>query len=112
VLYGGGLTLTPDFSIWRYSAVIPSAETSGKYVPRYYESLGRAHDYLMRCKDCQRLVVFSVLSKLGCCDGCGTRKMAEITILSEQEMADIKSGAIDFPDRDLFLKEFNPVEAK
>jgi hypothetical protein len=38
--------------------------------------------------------------------------MGEITILSEQEMADIKSGAIDFPDRDLFLKEFNPVESQ
>ena len=80
------------------------------YVPRYYEALGRAHDYLLRCRDCQKLVTFATLTKLGCCDKCGTRKLSEITILSEQEMADIRSGVIEFPDSDLFLKEFNPVE--
>ncbi len=78
-------------------------------VPNYYESLGRAHDYLMRCKDCQGLVTFAQITKLGCCDKCGNKKFSEITILSEQEMADIASGAIDFPDRDKFMAEFHGV---
>lgn len=32
---------------------------------RYYVAEGRAHDYLLRCKDCQALVTFEVLSKVG-----------------------------------------------
>lgn len=85
-------------------------EQTESRVPRYYEDLGRGHDYLMRCKDCKALVTFTMIKKLGCCDKCGTRKFAEITILSEQEMADIQSGAIQFPDSDKFLAEFKGVE--
>lgn len=81
------------------------------HVPRYYEALGRGHDYLLRCKDCQKLVTFETLAKLGCCDGCGTRKVGEITILSEEEMASIVNGTISFPDSDKFLAEFKPAEA-
>lgn len=77
--------------------------------PRYYEELGRGHDYLMRCKNCQRLVTFATIQKLGCCDGCGTKRFIEITILSEKEMDDVRSGVIDFPDRDKFIAEFAGV---
>ncbi len=78
--------------------------------PTYYEDLGRAHDDLLRCKDCQKLVTFAVITKLGMCDGCGNRKFVEIKILSEQEMADIQSGKISFADRDRFIAEFHGVE--
>lgn len=84
--------------------------TGKNYIPRYYEDKGRAHDFLMRCKACQKLVTFEVLTKLGCCDRCGTRKFIEITILSEEELRSIQDGTITFPDSDLFLKEFSPVE--
>lgn len=77
---------------------------------RYYEDLGRGHDCLLRCKDCQRLVTYAVIAKLGCCDGCGNRKFAEITLLSDSEMEEIRHGVIDFPDRDKFLAEFEGVE--
>lgn len=79
-------------------------------VPRYYEALGRSHDYLMRCKDCQKLVTFDAIKKLGCCDKCGNRRFAEITLLNDEEQAAIRSGAISFPDSELFLKEFSVVE--
>ena len=73
--------------------------------PRYYEDLGQAHDDLMRCKDCQALVTYAVITKLGMCT-CGNKRFSEITMLSQEEMDDIKSGKIDFPHRDKFLAEF------
>lgn len=79
--------------------------------PAYYEDLGRGHDNLLRCKDCQKLVPYRVITKLGMCDGCGNRKFVEIKILNEREMADIQSGKIDFEDRDRFIAEFRGVEA-
>jgi hypothetical protein len=80
-------------------------------IPRYYEELGWAHDLLLRCKDCQGLVTYEAISSLGCCNLCGNKRCAEITILSEEEMAKIQSGEIDFLHRDKFLAEFNPVGA-
>lgn len=79
-------------------------------VHRYYDDLGRGHDYLMRCKDCRALVTFETIRNLGCCNLCGNRRFGEITILSEKEMADIQSGAIIFPDSDKFMAEFKGVE--
>ena len=76
---------------------------------RYYVDEGRGHDYLMRCKDCQGLVTFDAIQKLGACDKCGNKRFVEIVLLSEKEMADISSGVIDFGDRDKFLAEFAPV---
>ncbi len=79
--------------------------------PRYYEDLGQAHDDLMRCKDCQALVTFQVITKLGMCNQCGNKRFTEITLLTEKEMEDIASGAIDFPHRDKFIAEFHGVDA-
>lgn len=84
-------------------------EMNSQIPKRYYEELGRGHDYLLRCKDCQSLETYASVSKIGCCSKCGNKRFIEITILSEQEMADIVSGVIDFPDRDKFLEEFSPV---
>ena len=76
---------------------------------RYYTALGRATDYLLRCKDCRALVLVTQLVKDGCCP-CGNKRVAEITTLSEQEQADIASGTIDFPHRAEFLAEFTAHE--
>ncbi len=77
---------------------------------RYYVAEGRAHDYLMRCKDCQALVTYAVITKLGCCDKCGNKRFVEITLLTEAEMAKLTSGEIDFPQKDQFLAEFAGVD--
>ena len=76
---------------------------------RYYVDEGRAHDELLRCKDCQSLVTYATITKLGCCGKCGNKRFVEITLLNDKEMADIQSGAIDFPYRDQFLAEFSAV---
>ena len=78
---------------------------------RYYVDEGRGHDYLLRCKDCQKLVTFEKITKLGGCDKCGNKRFTEITLLSEQERADITTGVITFPDSELFLAEFSAIEA-
>lgn len=77
---------------------------------RYYADMGRGHDYLLRCKDCQALVTFVVISKIGSCSKCGNKRFTEITVLSEEEMAGIQSGEISFPDSAAFLDEFKAVE--
>ena len=76
---------------------------------RYYVDEGMGHDALLRCKDCAALVTFAAIQKLGMCDKCGNKRFSEVTLLNEQEMADIQSGAIDFPYRDQFLAEFAAV---
>lgn len=75
----------------------------------YYENLGRGHDDLLRCKDCQKLVTFATIQKLGMCDGCGNKRFLEIKLLTEQEMSDVVSGVIDFDGRVQFLSEFSAV---
>jgi hypothetical protein len=89
--------------------MLTELESSTERKPRYYEALGKAHDDLLRCKDCQALVTFETITKMGCCDKCGNKRMIEITILSEKEMDDIKSGVINFADKDKFLAEFEAV---
>ena len=74
----------------------------------YYVDEGRSHDFLLRCKDCQALVTFEVITKLGCCP-CGNKRFNEIKTLSEQEEADIRNGIIVFQDSDKFLAEFSSV---
>ena len=76
---------------------------------RYYVDEGRGHDYVLRCNDCKALVTFAIIQKMACCDKCGNKRFTEVTLLNEKEMADIQSGVIDFPDRELFLAEFAAV---
>lgn len=71
----------------------------------YYESLGRACDFLLRCKDCQRLVPTARLTAHGCCS-CGNRRLAEIKTLSLWEYLRIRLGLLRFPYRREFLREF------
>lgn len=73
---------------------------------RYYHDLGRGHDYLLRCKDCRRLITFDRIQKGGGCPKCGNRRVIEVDTLGFWEMVRIRLGLIRFPDRSLFLKEF------
>jgi hypothetical protein len=75
----------------------------------YYVKLGKGVDELVRCHACRQLVTTAFLSKLGRCR-CGAGKFDEIRTLSEEEMADIQSGKIDFPNRAEFLAEFAPLD--
>jgi DNA-directed RNA polymerase subunit RPC12/RpoP len=81
-------------------------DPSKKRFRPYYEDLGRAHDMIMRCQDCKRLVTYKSLEKHGCCPHCAHRKMVEVRTLSVWEWMKIRLGVIRFPDSEAFLKEF------
>lgn len=73
---------------------------------RYYTALGQAHDNLLRCKECRRLVLYAALKRNGGCPHCGNRKVIEVTSLSLLEWLRVRLGLLQFPHRHLFLKEF------
>lgn len=75
---------------------------------RYYTELGRAHDCLLRCKDCKKLITYDSLVKLGSCKFCGNRRVVEVEGLTAWEWLKVRLGFIRFPDRSLFLQEFSP----
>ncbi len=77
---------------------------------RYYVAEGQGHDELMRCKDCQALVTMETIRTMGMCPKCGNKRFNEITLLNDQEMADIQSGKLDFKFRDQFLAEFSAMK--
>lgn len=72
---------------------------------RYYEKLGRATDFILRCKDCKKLETAAVLKVRGCCE-CGNKRFVEITTLTDAEQAQV--AALDFPYKAEFLAEFSP----
>jgi hypothetical protein len=88
---------------------IPSVGGGKARIPSYYEKYGASCDAIVRCTDCQTLQLVERLARLGCCP-CGCRRVKEVSTLSGEEMAQIESGALDFPHRDEFLAEFHRVE--
>lgn len=85
----------------------PPTEGEGTKEERYYTALGQACDALVRCKDCRRLITHAQIQVRGCCPSCGNRKVMEITTLSIWEWLKVRTGWIDFPYRQAFLKEFS-----
>lgn len=76
--------------------------------PHYYTALGRSADFLLRCKDCKRLVTIDEMSKVKSCP-CGNKRFAQISTLSTWEWFKIRVGILDFPYRREFIKEFSRV---
>lgn len=75
----------------------------------YYEKYDRGSDWLFRCKDCGRLVTHTQLfgdGKEGVTPCCATRSLREVRAMSFWEWLKVRTGIIDFPHRDEFLKEF------
>ena len=73
----------------------------------YYEAHDKAHDDLLRCHDCNRLVVYAaVMANKGTTPCCATRRMREVRALSIWEWIKIRLGVIDFAYRKEFLAEF------
>jgi hypothetical protein len=90
-------------------------------VPPYYERLKLpfAHDMLLRCDDCRRLVVYPEMqANQGTTPCCGTRKVREVRHLKFFEWLRVRTGLLDFPYRKEFLAEFGrvkrlaPIDAK
>ena len=72
---------------------------------RYYADFGRSCDWVLRCKDCRRLVTAETLQRLGACP-CGNARYAEVTALSLWERFKIRMGLLRFPHWQEFLKDF------
>lgn len=74
----------------------------------YYEEMGKAHDDLLRCNECGKLVTYQVLMAnhgMTPCR-CATRRVREVRQLTTWEWLKIRVGWIDFAHRAEFLKEF------
>lgn len=74
--------------------------------PHYYEALGKAHDDVLRCHDCKRLVVHRALATLGACPHCGNRRVTQVVALGAWEWIRIRLGLLNFDHRQEFLAEF------
>lgn len=75
----------------------------------YYEALDKGCDALVRCAECRELVTHAaIVANQGTTPCCGSRRVREIRVLKQHEWDQIVSGAIDFPYRAEFLKEFAP----
>lgn len=82
---------------------MPEARTE-----RYYVQQGRSHDFLVRCQDCRKLVLYAAIVKRGQCR-CGNKRFTEVTTLTPWEWLRIRLGFLRFPDWDKFLREFREV---
>lgn len=72
----------------------------------YYELAGKGVEGIVRCDGCNRLIVVAKLSGKAGCPKCGNRRFKEVRTLTLWEQIRLRTGWIDFPDKDKFLKEF------
>lgn len=88
-----------------------ATDPTRRRIPTYYERLQLpvAHDAILRCGDCRRLVLHASLATTGVTPCCGTRKVLEVRHLRFWEWLRIRLGLLDFPYRKDFLAEFSRV---
>jgi len=60
-----------------------------------YDPKGTFQDPVVRCDKCLKLVKTESLAKFGRCKHCGGRKVSAISIMSEEEMQNLKDWSID-----------------
>lgn len=74
---------------------------------RYYNTTDRAHDDVLRCNECKKLVTHQQIKQHGKTACCGTRRLTEVTALSLWEYLRIRLGLVPMRDRAAFLAEFS-----
>lgn len=70
-----------------------------------YDTLGPFTDPVVRCDSCQALLKRNSVQKTGMCSKCGSRRIRNLSVCDEKEMAQMKEWEID-PD---FLALFGEV---
>lgn len=65
-------------------------------------------DPVLRCDSCGKLVYAPTVRQIGCCDGCGGRKMRNVKTFTSEEREKMVGWNVD-PN---FLALFENVEAK
>ena len=68
---------------------------------------GAFTDLVLRCDSCSRLVLLTQLHELGMCPHCGNRKVRNVLVFNDAEMAWMKKQEIDAD----FIALFTPVVA-
>ena len=59
-------------------------------------------DPVVRCDSCAKIVQTTELRRLGCCPNCGNRKVRNVLVFNEADLAQMKEWNID-PE---FLSKF------
>ena len=65
-------------------------------------------DPVVRCCDCQKLITREEIKKFGMCPGCGTKRVKNVTLLTEKEMEELKARGIS----EDFFKLFEGVASE
>lgn len=65
----------------------------------------RAVDPVLRCDSCNKLVLLERLTKFGCCEHCGNKRVKALQIFNSEEADQMREWGLDD-----FLKEWEPVE--
>lgn len=66
-------------------------------LPEKYSKDAPFDDPVVRCTECQRLVHREEVAEVGCCPGCGNRRMRNVLAMSGEEMSALSVRGID-PD--------------
>ena len=53
-------------------------------------------DPILRCDDCSNLVHREFITKRGCCNHCGNRRLKNVQLLQEEEYRKIEAHTYDF----------------
>jgi uncharacterized CHY-type Zn-finger protein len=62
-----------------------------------YSKDGDFTDPVVRCDSCAKITLTSELKRIGCCPNCGNRKVRNLLVFNEQELAQMKAWGVD-PD--------------
>lgn len=74
----------------------------------YQDEKGLGHDSILRCSKCQKLVLMDDIKKNGQCHYCGSSRLNEIRVMSDEEKKIVEK--MDFPYKEEFLGEFTSNE--
>jgi rRNA maturation endonuclease Nob1 len=62
-----------------------------------YSKDGDFTDPVVRCDACSKITLTRELKRIGCCPTCGNRKVRNLLVFNEQELAQMKDWGVD-PD--------------
>lgn len=60
------------------------------------EKKGEFNDPVVRCTECQRMITRQEIQEHGGCPGCGCRRVRNVLVLNDDEMARVKAEWPEF----------------
>ncbi len=71
-----------------------------------YDKDGPFGDPIVMCCDCNKIIYKAQIKKMGMCPGCGNKRVRNVQVMSEEEMAELKFRKVD----PKFLELFGEVD--